>query len=82
MSKTKDYFMDKEEEMENCTLCNEEGSIVESGEGYITSHSCKCGKYHRYIKEKFAAMFGGDPVEQINNLLSYGRQRVIDKGGK
>lgn len=65
-----------------CNKCNEEGSIVEHHKGYSTSRSCRCGKYNRVMKEKFNKMFGGDPVEQINNLLAYGRQRVIDKGGK
>jgi hypothetical protein len=64
---------------EKCNKCDERGMIVEIKDGGHHGHSCDCGKYGRYIKAKFNEKFGGDPVEQINNLLNYGRQRIEEK---
>lgn len=58
--------------MENCTKCDERGHIQYNEH---SSHSCPCGKYNRQMETKFKNV-------SIEDLLAYGRARVIEKGGK
>lgn len=58
--------------MEICNKCDEDGSIFKDHGSYVTSHSCDCGKYHRVMEAKFKDV-------SIEDLLNYGRARVIEK---
>jgi hypothetical protein len=53
-----------------CNLCDERGHIQDTPH---SSHSCPCGKYNRQME----AIFKNVSIEQ---LLNYGRARVIEKG--
>lgn len=61
-----------------CKKCDDRGMITEKKNGGIYGHSCKCGKYNKIVKERFDEMMG-NPMKSIENLLSYGRSRVIEK---
>ena len=55
--------------MKNCTKCDERGHIQDTPH---SSHSCPCGKYNRQMEAKFKNV-------SIEDLLAYGRARVIEK---
>ena len=57
--------------MKNCTKCDDRGMIQDDK---YSAHSCLYGKHNRIMEEKFKNV-------SIEDLLNYGRARVIEKGG-
>ena len=60
-----------------CNKCDERGYINDSLEPtkYHSDHSCECGWAIEQSMLKFKDV-------KIEDLLAYGRARVIEKGGK